>query len=158
MSEPKLPQAGEYVPGLGRVVTVEDVQPPPPPPVREWVVEEVTAEVELRLNGKPIRDASLGSYCDANYGRESCIGAATRVAADYCERERIAASSQLEVVVVRCIDYVRMVADPALDYDHYGYRRLTYARQSRRDVPEARREVVWSSRGEVAAGAAEVRP
>lgn len=151
MREPKLPEAGEYVPGLGRVISVEDIQPPPPPPVREWVVEVVTAEVEVRLNGKPLRHVGPGSFCDANFGEGSCIETAIREARKYCEREHIAGDGRLEVVVVKVIEYRRMVADASGEADYYGYRRLNPKSRvfGSGDVPETLRAEVWSSRGEV---------
>lgn len=103
MNDPRLPEIGEFVRGVGRLVSVVEPMPLQPPP-KDWIFEDVSARGELRRNGKVLKE--FNTYSDF-YGLGTSITEAIKEAEEYVAEEGITPESGLEVVVVKIISYAR---------------------------------------------------
>lgn len=139
--QPRLPQVGEYVRMIGKLVEVQDVTPPPPPKELDYIFEETHARAEARVNGKVIETFSTFN----NFaGEGTCVEAAIEEAK---EKRQHYGPSDLEFVVVKMTSRIRKRAnghknlyDPTfLDFD-------SLKNGWNRDLPDDTEEVVWSSK------------
>ena len=142
---PRMPKIGEKIRMLGELVRIDEPAPVQPP--TEYIFKVVGADLELWLNGIPIK--SLTSYNDF-YG--SAVETAIEEAKKYCERQKITAESDLEVVVFETTGHIRSYPDPgnAFIYDK-EFVRFTGAnkyRPNREPVPSSTKRRAWSSRAQ----------
>lgn len=146
----RLPKVGEYVKRVGKLIAIEDPPPLPPPP-KEYVFEERTARCELRRNGKCIdKIQTLNDFYGIGTGEKEAI----EDMRTYVIEEKIGPDSELEVVVIRVLEQVRMrpVSSRTNCYDgeFCGFEHLSYG--SKRDLPEPVETIVWTSRQPDSAG------
>ena len=117
MSEaPRLPNIGEYVRNLGRLVAVvEDVPPPSPPPTKRYVFEVVSARVEiLSMSGVKIDTReSLNDF----FGEGSAVTAAIKCAREHTEK---LAAGFVVVVVRRIVERQAMRPTPR-EHEYHPY-------------------------------------
>lgn len=140
MSEPRIPEAGEYVWMYGTLVEVQDVTPKEV--VLDYIFENTEARVEARINGVFVREYSTYNN---HYGKGTCVDGAIKSA----KRQReFLGESNLEFVVIKKTSRVRMrplngecgsLHDPKfiqMDSLRHG---------SCCNLPDDVEEVVWSS-------------
>lgn len=146
-TERRLPEMGEYVRGQGTLVAVEEIVPPPPQVDRDYIFEEITAEVELRLGSEVLNH--ICSLWDA-YGKDTSVKSAIEEGKRYASERKIGPGSELEVVVVKTVEQVRkrpkMGQENFYNPDFFLFESLQFG--SKVDLPDPVRTVVWSSREE----------
>ena len=98
----RLPNVGEFVRGVGKLVSIE--VPPPEPPKKHYVFEEIHARCELLLGDEVIKD--LGELND-HYGLETGVSTAIKDMEKYAKDHNINEDSVLEVRVVRVVSQCR---------------------------------------------------
>jgi hypothetical protein len=141
----RLPEIGEYVRGDGTLVAVQEIVPPPPPVNWDYIFEEITARVELRLGTEVLN--KVCTLWDA-YGLGASVTAATEDAKKYASKRKIGPSSELEVVVIKIIERVRK--RPEKDSKNFynpilqSFEPLQYG--SKAELPDPVETVAWSSR------------
>lgn len=148
---PRLPEVGEFVKGVGRLVGVEIIPPPPqPPPTTAFIFEEYGARVDLGRNGKKL-DTLIG--LDYSGSPDGAVAEARAFASRWCRDNDVTATS--EVVVI--------VPAPRRFAEVHG-RENFYAREfsafealarSTSGLPDPVETAVWTSRGLPPAGAGE---
>jgi hypothetical protein len=143
-SERRLPEIGEYVRGQGTLIAVQEIVPPPPPVDRDYIFEEITARVELRLGAEVLNE--ICTLWDA-YGLETSVKVATREAQRYASERKIGSGSDLEVVVIKIVEQVRK--RPHREENFYdktfsSFKSLEVG--SKANLPDLIETVVWSSR------------
>lgn len=147
MSNPKqrLPEIGEYVRGQGTLIAVQDIVPPPPPVDRDYIFEEITAKVELRLGAEVLNEVC--TLWDA-YGLEDSVKSAIEEALQYVSKRKIGPKSDLEVVVIKRVERVRKRPQRSTEnfYDGSFYSFKSLETGSKANLPDPVRTVVWSSR------------
>ena len=141
-----LPEIGEYVRGQGTLVAIQDIVPPPPPVDKDYIFEEITARVELRLGVEVLNE--ICTLWDA-YGLETSVKVATGEAQRYASERKIGSGSDLEVVVIRIIEQVRK--RPHREENFYdrtfsSFKSLEVG--SKANLPDPVENVVWSSKKE----------
>lgn len=147
MTAPRLPVPGEFVRGIGTLVTVEPVKPEPPPPSKDYIFREITARGEIRRNGKTLQSFSTNTDF---YGLGRSVIGCVEDMRKVCQDEEISSGSECEVVAVRMIEYFRAqpIGDPHRENfyasDFKPFERLPSG--SGWNVPESVEEVVWTSR------------
>ena len=145
---PRFPEPGEYVRGNGTLIEVVDRVPPPPPPAKDYVFETVEARCELRLNDDVL---SVHQTLWEFGGKGAAVSEAIKDMTKFMEDNGVGPDSDLEVVVVKVTEQIRM--RPTLNCNDYN----RYDRQFRsmdsfmagcyEGLPPATEEVVWSSKG-----------
>ena len=140
----KIPEVGEYVRNVGRLVAIEIIQPPPPPSYKDFIFEDIETHCELRLNGEIIQHlSSLNDF----YGLGEGIKQGIREMKRYCSRRNITDKSELEVVVIKFTSQRRMKPTNKENYSAEGYTDFeckTYGWKY--NLPEDTTEIVWSSK------------
>ena len=145
---PRIPNVGEFVRTVGRLIDVKEVTPPPPPPPpseKQYVFEQICARGEVRLNGEVLKN--FGTYTDY-YGLETSVEKVTEQMRAYAAANGIGPSSELEVVVVRIVSYdLRRVGKEAGFYDktYVEFKEIPYSQRMVACCPAVER-VWWSSR------------
>jgi hypothetical protein len=142
---------GQYVKRVGKLVRIEKITPKPLPYTLDFIFEERLARVELRRNGKVIRDErTYGDYYGEGTGEESAIEAATEMA----NEQEITKESEVELVVVRVVSQCRCnynqnkAAEPKIFMGPYFEAKSIGAKY---DVAEDVETDVWSTkRGTIA--------
>lgn len=142
----KIPEMGEYVRFIGRLVDIVPERPQPPPK-KDYILEEVGADIELRFNGERLK--GLGSYSDF-YGLETSVETAIKEAKEYAERKGIGKDSELEVVVVKEVRrYRARPTNQAIVWTGYrDYAMFQPVDYPDYGMPEPVRTEVWSSKNE----------
>lgn len=142
---PRLPAIGEYVRGIGKLLAMEELAPkPPPPPEHDYIFEEITAHVELRLNGEQVQ--TFSAFWDY-VGRESSVVDATEQAKEFAARHHLGPSSDLDVVVIRTAAQIRK--QPRNNPNNYDKRFADFNPLEIgccRDLPDPTETIVWSSK------------
>jgi len=142
-TDSRLPDEGEYVRGVGTVVSLETYRPEPPPPECVYVFEQIEARKELRHNGEVIQ--CLETLWDF-YGLETSVEAAIKEMKDYAAQKGIGPKSDLEAVVVKIVSQQCATAEPRkqnfYDSTFVGFE----DRRPLPNLPEPVESVVWSSR------------
>lgn len=141
----RLPEKGEFVRHIGRLVDIEEIQPPPqPPPKRDYIFESITAVCEIRFNGETIKELqTLNDF----YGLETSVKSAIEEMKEFCTKKNIGPESDIEVVVVRVAEQCRFRPsknENFYDKQFFYFNYLDYG--SRRDLPDPVKTVVWSSK------------
>jgi len=140
----KIPQIGEYLRNIGKLVAIEEVVPPPPKIETDYIFEEVEARCELKLNGEVLKHIStLNDF----YGLETSVETAIKEMKEYAENRNINKDSDVEVVVIKRVYQIRKRAlnrenfwsDEYVDFEAIEHR-------ADRDLPEPIETIVWSSR------------
>lgn len=146
MSEPRLPNVGEYVRGTGVLIKIEQAppSPPPPQPPPDYIFEDTSARWELRRKGETL--TTFTTFSDF-YGLGTSVTSAVEAAMKYAEEQAIDANSEVEVVVVRIVTYSRErpsnkenIYAPAFRYFE------SVVDSSRYNVPEEVEADVWSTK------------
>jgi hypothetical protein len=142
--ELKIPAVGEYERNIGRLVKIDAITPPPPETYYEYIFEDISAKGELRLNGE-----TLDTLCNINdfYGLGTSVTTAIEEMKAYAEKRKITSKSELEVVVIKVTEQTRMKPNHRENYSALGFTdfgELDYG--SKRDLPEDKYEIVWSSK------------
>jgi hypothetical protein len=140
-----LPLIGEYLRGIGRLVSREAIQPPPqPPPTEDFIFEEITARCELRLNGHRLVELQeLNDYYGLGMGKVQAI----KDMETYIAEEHITANSDLEVVVIEVKQYFRARPKNWEDRINKGFHQFEpLDTGSKWNVPETIETIVWSSK------------
>lgn len=136
-SDLRIPEIGETIRLVGRLVEIQDVAPPPPPKELDYIFVETTATVQIRANGIKITDE-----CTLNDFYGSAVDSAIK------DAEKLAAQfgPGVEIVVIRNERYYR--ARPTGRENFYAKGTVEFERLKhgcRRDLPDDTHEVVWSS-------------
>lgn len=141
---PRLPVPGEFVRHHGTLVST-DQKPPVIPPL-EYIFEEISARIEMRLGDSVLKN--LGEYNDF-YGLDTSVKAAIEDAKKYAKKYKITPTSDLQMFVVRIVSCYRATAINGFNfYDETfrDFRRLDHG--SEHKVPEAIESEAWSSKEE----------
>lgn len=143
--EKRLPNIGEYVRGLGTLVSIVDRDPPPPPPpTKDYIFEEISARCEVRLNGKKLKE--LNTFNDY-YGKETSVEIAISEAKEYAERNKIGPNSDVEVVAIKIVEQFKKVPTDKTNFystEHLNFESLKSGASW--GLPDPTEEVVWSSK------------
>jgi len=141
----KIPQVGEFVRHIGKLVVIETVQPPPPPkPEKDYIFEEIEARCELRLNGEIIKHLeTLNDF----YGLGTSVESAIKAMKEYADKRHINKNSDVEVVVMRRVYQVRkrpitrrnFYSDEYFDFE-------AIERGATLNLPKPVETVVWTSK------------
>jgi hypothetical protein len=143
-TERRLPGIGEYVRGQGTLVAVQEIYPPPPPVNKDYIFEEITAQVTLRLGIEVLNE--MGSFWDF-YGKETSVEAAIEEAKRYASERKIGPGSELEVVVIKRVEQIRK--RPNREENFYdktfsSFKSLEIG--SKVNLPDPVETVAWSSK------------
>ena len=139
-AQPRIPEVGEYVRMYGTLVEVQDVTPPVVK-VEDYIFEDTSALIELRINGRRVKQFSTVNNCG---GRDSCVQHAIQCAGDEVRR---LGKTDAEIVVVKITKRIRM--RPTGHRHFYDNRFLEFEWLkcgSCRDLPDDMHEDVWSSK------------
>jgi len=142
----RLPEIGEYVRGQGTLVTVQNIYPPPPPENKDYIFEEITVSVELRLGSEVLN--KICTLWDA-YGKETSVTIAIREAQRYASEREIGPEGQLEVLAIKRVEQVRKRPhheDNFYDKTFSSFKSLEVG--SKDNLPDPVESIVWSSREE----------
>jgi hypothetical protein len=139
----KIPAIGEFVRHAGKLIKVEVILPPPPKPYTEYVFEEISARVELRLGDEVID--KIGTLNDF-YGLNTSVETAIEDAQKYTTKRNLTDKSELEVVVVKITEQVRKKKLDRECFFSNSYYDFEYTGKYYPDDPKPIEEVVWSSR------------
>lgn len=141
----KIPEVGEFVRNIGKLIKVETIQPPPPPPYTDYIFEEEEARCELRYNGETIKHiTTLNDF----YGLGAGVTTAITEMKNYCRNHNIHPYNDLEVVVIKIIrQYRANKLDKGAFYSEGYYDFETKGEySSQRGLPEPTEEIIWSSK------------
>lgn len=141
--EKRLPNIGEYVRGVGTLVSIEDYTPPPPPLIKHYIFEEITARCEVRLNGETLN--KFNSVWDF-YGKAWSVEDAIKTAREYAKRQKLGPKSDIEVVAIKEIHQVKK--QPRMDVNSYDPQFINFERIYDSSLPGPVEEVVWSSKAQ----------
>jgi hypothetical protein len=140
----RLPEIGEYVRGQGTLIAVQDIVLPPPPVDMDYIFEEIHARVELRLGSEVLNEVC--NLWDA-YGKETSVKAAMAEAQRYASERKIGPGSDLEVVVIKCVEQIRKRPDREENfYDKAFSSFKSLEIGSKANLPDPVEIVAWSSR------------
>lgn len=140
----KIPEIGTYLRGTGTLRAIEEIPPQPVPPTHDYIFEEITAYVELRLNGKMVSKG--GTYWDA-YGLGSSVDSAKEEAVKWLKDYAITTASEMEVVVVKVASLQRK--HQTHERNHYEEEYAEFRSRAvggQWKLPDDKKEVVWSSK------------
>lgn len=142
---PRLPLPGEFVRGVGTLVAVVPArEQTKPPPAGDFLFRDVTARGEIRRRGKPLD--SLGTNSDI-FGLGTSVTSRIEEMRAYCAENEVNPDSEIEVVVVRILEYRRMRPDENKNLYAREFRSFKYLDLgSALAVPPDEEMVVWSSR------------
>jgi hypothetical protein len=137
----KTPKVGQYLRCTGRVIAEEDITPVPANEI-EYIVESMSARIELRINGRVVNTYATYMIHEDGICEDAIESAKSTL--------RSLGETDAEMVVVKITEYHRMqVNQNWLEGDLYnpGHRRLIYKdRGSKINVPPDVETVVWSSK------------
>lgn len=140
----KIPEIGTYVHGTGILRAVEVIPPKPVPPTHDYIFEEITAYIELRLNGKMV--SKSGTYWDAHH-LFSSVDSAKQESKQWLKYYGITPASEMEVVVVKVTSLRRKnLTDERNHYEKEYAEFRSRAAGGRWNLPDDKKEVVWSSK------------
>ncbi len=145
MSQPRIPQIGEYSRHCGTLVEVQDVTPKEI--VLDYIFEDTEARLQARINGHVVKD--YGTFNNF-YGKDTCIELAIREAKKI--QEKIGESNLEFVVIKRTFRTRKRPSQRQLEnfYDSQFRQMDQLDHGCCWDLPDDREEVVWSSNDEVA--------
>lgn len=139
MTDPRIPEVGEYVRQYGVLVEIEKITPPVEP-VADYIFEDTEARLEARINGKLIRRYSIFNNF---YGIGKCVSAAIDEARKH---QQWIGESNLEFVVVKMTSRIRMRPTGHEHFYAKEYREFSALKHGcHADLPEDIEEEVWSS-------------
>lgn len=133
------PRPGEYVRHVGKLVRTEDVTPPRVT-VTDYIFEQVSATCELRLGDEVVNHIQTLSDW---YGEGTAVKTATKEMQAYAAERKLGPTSELEVIVIRVAQQLRMRPNPA-EFSREPFRSLDYG--CLHGLPEATETIVWSSK------------
>ena len=140
-----MPLVNEYIRGLGRLVAIQEVPVLPVKPVVDYIFEEVTAEMQMMVNGIKVDD--LGTLWDHG-GLEDSVVSAIEEAKRFVKAYKLTRKSDAEIIVVRVVTQTRKRPNRECEnlYDKtvQHFEHLTTG--SHWNVPDPVRTVVWSSK------------
>lgn len=140
----RMPEIGETVRLVGRLVEIQDVTPPPPPKELDYIFLETTATVQIRANGHIIsNEVTMNDL----YG--SAVESAINEARKFVKK----LGPGVEIVVVRHDKHYR--ARPSGRQDFYNQGLMGFDRLgdgAKRGLPDDVNTVVWSSFTDQGAG------
>jgi hypothetical protein len=140
MTEPRLPEVGEYVRHHGTLVAIEEIPPPPqPPPQRDYIFEAITAECQLRLNGEVVKE--IQEYNDF-YGLNTSVESSIKEMKAFAAKKSIGPDSELEVVVIKVETQFRARPKETENFYDKTFFDFKYSR----GLPDPKRTVIWSSK------------
>lgn len=141
MSDPKVPEVGDYVRMTGTLLEVIDVPPlPQPPPQKLFIFKDCTATVEIRVNGLTLKTCS--TYNNFN-GRDACVRDAICEAKELVDNYGTATG--VEVCVVKETFKRQSWVVPGINYYCPEYVNLSDYTDRNLIEDEVLREKVWSS-------------
>lgn len=143
----RLPEIGEYVRGQGTLIAVQHIIPPPPPVDKDYIFEEITAEVKLRLGDEVLNE--IASLWDA-YGKGTSVESAIEDAKKYASERNIGPKSELEVMVIKIVEQVRKRPEKFSTENFYDPTFISFVSLetgSKWNLPDPVETIVWSSRG-----------
>lgn len=137
----KVPEYGETVRGLGKLVRVDT--PPPVYPPDEFIFEKIDATTRVLLNGRHLKD--LGSFHDIN---GTAVANAIAEAQEYVAENGIDNVGPIEVVVEKRTYYTRRWIHPLRACNFYAKEFVGFVFADRPSVgtdplPEESTEIVW---------------
>lgn len=145
MSELKMPQIGDYIRNVGKLIRIETIPPEPQEPIVDYIFEEISAKIELRASWGKIDDITcLNDF----YGLESSIQTAIKEAKEYCSERHITKDSELEVVVIKEVEQFRKRPTGKLEFWNKEYMDFEHldGYKSTHDLPEKTETIIWSSK------------
>jgi len=139
----RMPEIGEYVWDYGKLIAVVDPSHPPEPPPKDWIFEEITARIEIWLNGGLLKE--MNSYC--HYGDKTAVDNALEEVLPFCEREGIGPEHGLEVVIIQVTSQCRC---RPVQRENFRQPHLASFQSiecgSKWGLPKDQERVVWSSK------------
>lgn len=137
----RIPEVGEYVRTLGRLVKVEEI---PQPTLVDYIFEEVSATVRSLAGGRPLNEhGSFNEYYGEGTAVEAAIKEARRLHSHYgrsltfiVERRTEQTRKRLPEYPSECIRAKGIANFVSTDW------------ASQRDLPDPVVEIVWSSDNE----------
>ena len=142
--ELKIPEVGEYVRNMGRLIKIEDIVPPPPPIDKDYIFEDIEAKCELIYKGTFIK--SLGIFNDF-YGIGTSVETAIKEMKEYATEMEITEESDLEVRITKVVSQVRMQSVDRENIYKKGYKDFeTKKWGSKQNLPEPIETIVWISK------------
>jgi hypothetical protein len=148
MSDLKIPQVGEYIRNVGKLIKVEDELPAPPPPTKDYIFEDIEAKCELYLKSNGELLDKLGTINDF-YGRETSVTTAIEEMKEYAKKRNITKDSELEVRVTKVVSLTRMKPINQEAFYAKGYRDFQSREWgSKYQLPDPVETIVWSSKNE----------
>lgn len=148
ISEPRLPEVGEFVRGVGTLVEVQQTPAPPPPPP-DYIFAEQDGRTELRRGDDVLKVIqTLNDF----YGKGAGVETSIEEAKQYAVNHNITDASEVEVVVVKVVSYSRSRNSHGKNfYDNTFVDFKTLDSGATWDVPGDEETDVWSSkRGDIA--------
>jgi hypothetical protein len=143
-TELKIPEVGEYVRHLGRLVKIEDVTPVPPPPERDYIFEDIEARCELIYRDEVLRH--VATFNDF-YGFETSVENAIKEMKEYAEKKQITKDSELEVRITKVVSQIRMKPTNQKNFYAPIYCDFEYKNIGRdSNLPDPIETIVWSTR------------
>ena len=137
----KIPNIGEFVRGSGKLLAVETILPIPPEPHKEYIFEEITARIELRLGHEVVKVLeSLNDF----YGLETSIKSAIEEAKEYADNRNLSNNSELAVIVIKQISQYR--ATLSNDENYYASKYASFKSLGSTNLPQPIETIVWSSK------------
>lgn len=145
MNELKLPKVGDFQRNIGRLVKIDAITPPPPETYYEYIFEDTSYLCEVRLNtGETLVGiTTVNDFYGIGTGEKTAIKEMMK----YCVERHISDISDLEIVVVKVTEQTRMKPTNQENFYAKGFptfESLPYG--SKKDLPEDKEEIVWSSR------------
>jgi len=142
-TKPRMPEIGENVRLVGRLIRVET--PPPIQPEDEYIFEGTSAAVKVLLNGREITDG--GSFNDF-YG--DAVATAIKEAKQFCKDNGITKTSDLEVIVIKEKTFRRYHRSRDTTPYTYDKRFIRFDRTGTlQGIQEDHDEPVWSSKVDI---------
>ncbi len=142
----KIPQVGEFVRPIGKLINIEVVQPPPPKPETNYIFEEIEARCELRLNDEVLKH--LGTLNDF-YGLETSVESAIKEMKEYVSSRNINKNSDLEVVVIRKAYQIRKRPIDRYNIFSKEYHDFEFIEHGATlNLPKPIETIAWSSKGD----------
>ena len=134
----KIPEVGEYLRHVGRLVKIENSKPLPPPP-DDYIFEETEYKMFMKRNGEILK--GFGAFMDE--AKDDAIKEMT----DYAKSHNITKDSEVELVVVEERIQYRMRPTHRRNFYAEAYTDFEVIDTgSRRGLPEPKLKVIWSSK------------